>query len=569
MDSGRFILAVVLMIAVMITTSILFPPAPKQAVINADSIAADSLRRINAARDSATPAATATASNPGDPTASPAAGQPAAPLPQTAATSADTVFVESPIYRYGFSQAGGGLVVAQMKLHESHAAARMDDMIDLASGSRTPLIGYKLTIGEQTIDLNRLHFEAIPAQGINVAMDGTQQLRLLHRDSARGFEVGIDYTFSPTTYLVDVVASVRGIGQQPAKLLIDMAPNLAQTEADSADDARHRAYVVKSNDSGIRAVKFAKFEQQTTENGPFTWVASRSKYFVSGIFAGKGGGMPFGGVIAKPIPNQLGAHLSATLLPSEPGKFTYKIYVGPQEPKLLEAVGDGFKDVNPFAWPWLRPVLQPIGHAILSLLYAMHDLLGIGYGWVLICFGILIRVLLWPLNAKAMRSQMKNMELQPRIKEIQARYKKEPEKLQKEMIKLYKEEGFNPMGGCLPTLIPFPILITLYFVFANAIAFRGVEFLWLPDLARADPYYILPVLLGVSMFVLQWFSMKSAAEANPQMKIMMYTMPPFMTFIFLKFASGLNLYYATMNLASIPQQLQIMRERERAKAARR
>jgi YidC/Oxa1 family membrane protein insertase len=104
-------------------------------------------------------------------------------------------------------------------------------------------------------------------------------------------------------------------------------------------------------------------------------------------------------------------------------------------------------------------------------------------------------------------------------------------------------------------------------VFQSTIAFRGVEFLWLPDLSRADPLYILPVLLGVSMFLMQWLSTRSMTEQNPQMKFMMYAMPIFMTVIFLNFASGLNLYYAAMNFASIPQQLQIMRERKRFQGA--
>jgi YidC/Oxa1 family membrane protein insertase len=93
-----------------------------------------------------------------------------------------------------------------------------------------------------------------------------------------------------------------------------------------------------------------------------------------------------------------------------------------------------------------------------------------------------------------------------------------------------------------------------------------VPFLWLPDLSRADPFYILPVLLGVSMFLMQWLSMRSMTDQNPQMKFMMYAMPPVMTIIFLNFASGLNLYYAAMNFASIPQQLQISRERKRFQA---
>jgi YidC/Oxa1 family membrane protein insertase len=198
----------------------------------------------------------------------------------------------------------------------------------------------------------------------------------------------------------------------------------------------------------------------------------------------------------------------------------------------------------------------------------MHRALGLGYGWVLVLFGFMIRVVLWPLNAKAMRSQMKNMEFQPRIKELQARYKTEPEKLQKEMLRLYKEEGFNPMGGCLPMLLPLPVLITLFFVFQSTIEFRGVEFLWLPDLSRADPFYILPVALGLSMFIQQWLNTRTSKDIAPQMKVMTYVMPVFLTVLFLNFASGLNLYYASMNIASVPQQLQIMKERKRVLEAR-
>src|SRR5690606_24401248 len=121
------------------------------------------------------------------------------------------------------------------------------------------------------------------------------------------------------------------------------------------------------------------------------------------------------------------------------------------------------------------------------------------------------------LNAKAMRSQLKTMELQPRLREIQEKYRNNPEQLQKAMLQLYKEEGFNPFGGCLPLLIPWPLLITLFFVFQGTIEFRGVGFLWLPDLSRPDPYFILPLLLGVSMFVLQKIG-QAGLPPNPQMR---------------------------------------------------
>jgi YidC/Oxa1 family membrane protein insertase len=309
---------------------------------------------------------------------------------------------------------------------------------------------------------------------------------------------------------------------------------------------------------------------QRIENGPLRWAAVKNKYFVAAALVHPESQTPFGGLVANPLPAGNAAEMYVTLLPDADGTFGFRFFIGPQEPRRLAEIGQGFEDVNPFGWRAFRIFLQPLGHGITAALYWMHDILGIGYGWVLVLFGILVRIALWPLNAKAMRSQMKNMEIQPKMKEIQAKYKNEPEKLQKEMLRLYKEEGFNPMGGCLPMLIPLPILITLFFVLQSTIAFRGVPFLWLPDLSRADPFYILPVLLGLSMFLMQWLSMRSMPDQNPQMKFMMYAMPPVMTIIFLNFASGLNLYYAAMNFASIPQQLQISRERKRfheAKAA--
>jgi YidC/Oxa1 family membrane protein insertase len=157
--------------------------------------------------------------------------------------------------------------------------------------------------------------------------------------------------------------------------------------------------------------------------------------------------------------------------------------------------------------------------------------------------------------------------IQPELKDIQERYKSEPQKLQQEMLKLYKEHGVNPLGGCLPMLIPMPVLFALFFVFANTIEFRGVSFLWLPDLARADPYYIIPIVMGASMFLLSWIGQRNMPP-NPQTKMMMYIMPGMFTFLFLNFSSGLNLYYAVSNISSLPQQWLISRERARRLAAR-
>ena len=136
---------------------------------------------------------------------------------------------------------------------------------------------------------------------------------------------------------------------------------------------------------------------------------------------------------------------------------------------------------------------------------------------------------------------------------LQERYKNEPQKMQQELFKLYKEHGVNPLGGCLPMLLPMPVLFALFFVFANTIELRGVPFLWLPDLSRADPLYVIPLVMGLSMYALSKIG-QLGIPPNPQMKMMLYIMPVMFTVLFWNFASGLNLYYAVQNVAALPQQ---------------
>jgi YidC/Oxa1 family membrane protein insertase len=208
-------------------------------------------------------------------------------------------------------------------------------------------------------------------------------------------------------------------------------------------------------------------------------------------------------------------------------------------------------------------VVQPFATIVMQVVLWIHDRLKVNYGWVLIIFGITIRLLLWPLNQGAMRNSLKLQRIQPQLQEIQKKYKSNPEKLQAEMGKLYRDHGmspFTPLAGCLPMLIPMPVLFALYFVFQNTIEFRGVSFLWMPDLSQKDPLFILPAVMGISMYVLSWISLRSAPP-NPQAKTMAYVFPVMMVFFFWRLAAGLNLYYAVQNLATLPQQWLIARER--------
>jgi YidC/Oxa1 family membrane protein insertase len=219
--------------------------------------------------------------------------------------------------------------------------------------------------------------------------------------------------------------------------------------------------------------------------------------------------------------------------------------------------------VNPYGG-WFHGMVQPFTTIVMRMLLWMRETTHLSYGWVLVIFGVLVRLLLWPLNQNAMRSSMKMQRIQPELQEVQRKYKENPEKQREMMMKLYSDHGMSPLSpllGCLPMLLPMPILFALYFVFQNTIELRGVPFLWLPDLSLKDPFYITPLFMGLSMFVLSWIGMRGMPP-SPQAKMMAYVMPVMLTVLFWNFASGLNLYYAVQNVAALPQQWLLARERQ-------
>jgi YidC/Oxa1 family membrane protein insertase len=487
----------------------------------------------------------------------------------------DTVVVQSPLYRYGLSTMGAAVVSAELLRYESftrpfQSGESTRPPVQLAPTAPHGLLSHSVRVEGQTIDYRRIPFRADRRADIILEEDSEPaSLRLSGTDPETGQVLELSYRFLPNDYLIEVSAVLRP-GGRSVQFMINVGPTLAVNEANATEDERSLAYVVNSRRDGIRSVPLQSLRARgdrsgnvvgitRVEEGPLDWMALRNKYFIlAAIPESAAGPGAFGGLVARDLPGRWSVDLTATLPAGPDHAAGYKLYVGPQEYDRQVALG--LEDANPRGWRWVRPIVQPLSHAFTWILLSTHRATGVSYGWVLILFGIAVRMALWPLNAKAMRSSMKNMELQPRIKDIQTRHKSNPEVMQKEMLKLYREEGFNPMGGCLPILLPMPVLITLFFVFQSTIEFRGASFWWLPDLSRADPFYILPILLGVTMFIQQWLSLRTSPP-NPQAQMLLWFMPAFMTLLFLNFASGLNLYYAAQNVASFPQQLQLIRER--------
>lgn len=522
-----------------------------------------------AGADSATAAA-----RPGTPR--PGAATPAA-LPAGAMTGTAPerlVTVRSPLYEYRFSTRGAALNAATLLRFESYV--QKDGSVQLVPRSARDVLAHRVAVGRDTVDFRNVTFAASAERLELKAGDGPATLRFVSTNPGPRAEV--TYTFRPDGYLVDVQGRITGV-PAGAQLLTELGSGLAPHDSKDHGSARELAFVGWDRDK-IRRSPITKIKTADTIPGPLVWAGIKDRYFLLAVL--NPGQSRFSRLILEPaadVSYPLNGKLERSPrargrvvqpLPAD-GAFRLQAYLGPQEHDRLAAVGHELEEVNPYGYRWLRPVVRPIAAVVLWALKEMHAL-GLSYGLVLILFGFIVRLATWPLNARAMRAQMKNMAVQPqlqaRIKAAQARYPNDPAAVNQEMMAAYKELGVNPfsmMSGCLPLLIPMPVLITLFFVFQGAIEFRGTSFAWLPDLSLRDPWHILPVFLMASMFGLQYVSTKmSGMEQNEQTRMMMYTMPLVMGFVFFAMPSGLNLYYAATNIASFPQQIMIANERRRA-----
>jgi YidC/Oxa1 family membrane protein insertase len=529
---------------------VIWPPAPAPA----DSLAIDSTRGAAMASDTGRRAAAAatprdTVATPRTMGASTAATSPAPVVRQetttVAATGRQMQFV-SP-----------GAAPTSITLTDYRDLKRRSGLVSLRPNEGA-LLGYRIVNGADTIHLDRIAFTRTESPHSVEFVSATPAIR-------------VRYDADSANYLTHVSLSLAGAAPN-AQLLVDLAPDLTSGEADEKEDVRSLAYGFRPSKNDVVSVHLPKLDSTyRVEQGPIEWVAIRNKYFVVAVLSSdsthefSGFQMKRGAV--RPDGRPTG--IATASLPLAAGSARFQLYTGPQSWKILRAVGRELSNVNPYAgWAWLRPVVEPFSTIVMRMLLGMKALVGLSYGWVLVIFGILIRLLLWPMNQTAMRTSIKMQALQPELTALQKRYAKDPEGQRTAMMKLYAEHGmspFSPLMGCLPMLIPMPILMALYFVFQNTIEFRGVSFFWLPDISMKDPYYITPIVMGVSMLVLSLIGMR-AGPPNPQAKMMGYMMPAMMTIIFLNFASGLNLYYAVQNLVAIPQQWFLTRERAKASA---
>jgi YidC/Oxa1 family membrane protein insertase len=377
-----------------------------------------------------------------------------------------------------------------------------------------------------------------------------------------GVKLEKTFTLSTGSYIVDVAHRVSQNNSGAASLVLytEIVRDASQEQKIGPFDGAFSASTFTGPAAYTEKEKFNKLEFTDIEKNKITiptqvpagdpaWIAMIQHYFASAwipddkmkrdIYAGK-------------IDNNLyriGMQIPlGTLTPGLAVVEKARLFVGPQEESLLETIAPGFALLKDYGY------LTILAKPIFWLLENIHTYVN-NWGWAIILLTVLIKLVFFPLSAASYKSMARMKEVQPRLMVMKEQFKGEPQKLNQAMMEMYRKEKINPLGGCLPVVIQIPVFISLYWVLLSSVEMRNAPWIgWIQDLSVPDPYYILPVIMAVSMFV--------QTKLNPtppdpvQAKIMMY-MPLVFSVMFFFFPAGLVLYWVVNNLLSIAQQWQI------------
>lgn len=240
--------------------------------------------------------------------------------------------------------------------------------------------------------------------------------------------------------------------------------------------------------------------------------------------------------------------------------FTFNGYIGPKDYKILNSINPDL--VHAIEYGWFTFAAAPL----FQLLMFLHGLVG-NWGWAIVMLTIIIRLVLFPLTFRGMISMQKLKEVSPKVKELQAKYKGDPQRMNAAVMELYKKEGANPLGGCLPLLMQIPVFFAIYRVLLNAVELKGAEWtLWITDLAHMDPTFVLPILMGASMYYQQRITPSNFTD--PMQEKIFRFLPIIFTFFFVTFPAGLVLYWLVNNIFSIAQQFVVNKKFNALKKAK-
>jgi len=447
--------------------------------------------------------------------------------------------------------ADGANVVSATLLKELEADKKPIQLMQLSAGHQYFARSGLIAAGNAELPNHTSEFKLQ-----TTGKDGSGRPYLVVISERNGVSLEKTFILNPSSYVIDVMHRVTknnpAIG--PLVLYTELVRDGSKLE-ESQFYSTFTGPAVYTDKEKFNKLEFTDIEKnkinipKLVAAGEPAWVAMVQHYYASAwipsdkvsrdIYAGKIDTNVYRVGIQTPLDN---------IAPGTTTTETARLFVGPQQESALEAIAPGLELLKDYGY------LTILAKPIFWTLERIHEYVN-NWGWSIVILTFLIKLLFYPLSAASYKSMARMKEVQPRVMAMREANKGNPQKMNQEMMALYKKEKINPLGGCLPMLIQIPVFISLYWVLLSSVEIRNAPWiLWIHDLAVPDPYYILPVIMAVSMWV--------QTKLNPtppdpiQAKVMLY-MPIIFSIMFFFFPAGLVLYWVVNNILSIAQQWQI------------
>lgn len=475
-----------------------------------------------------------------------AAGAAAVPGVAGKIEGGDKAIVKTDLYAAEVSSVGGDLIRLELKAHRS-SEDRNKPFVLFDAGERHIYLAQSGLIGDG-LPNHKTNWKL--AAGEHQMKDGENELRLvLEAAGANGAKLTKTYVFHRGSYEIELLQDGAPGGTLAYYQITRDGKPTEGSQGGMMGVTTFTGPAVFTAAEKFQKIDFADIEKgkakfaQKADNG---WLAMVQHYFVTALLLPEKLEREF---FVRKVGDNL--YSAGVIVPvAADGKSTIKIYAGPQEQTKLEKIAPGLELVVDYGW--LTMVAAPL-FWVLDLIYRLIG----NWGWSIIGLTVLIKGAFFPLSAASYKSMAKMKILTPKLMKLKETYGDDKQRLNQEMMELYKKEKVNPLGGCLPIMVQIPVFIALYWVLLGTVEMRNAPWLgWITDLSVKDPYYVLPLIMGATMFI--------QTKLNPtppdpiQAKVMLF-MPILFTGMFLFFPAGLVLYWTVNNALSIAQQWQINR----------
>ena len=481
------------------------------------------------------------------------------PVPGQQQASAKTITVTTDVLTLSIDTVGGDVVHANLNEYSAELDSS-DSFVLLKDAQGHQFIAQSGLVGPQGIDLsstNRPHYN-VSADSFTMA-DGQDELRVPMTFTANGIEYTKTYIFKRGSYALNVEYDV--VNNSGNNATFGMYAHLRQNLMDDGGSITMPTYRGGAYSTEDTRYKKYSFDDMQDRNLSLNladgqgWAAMIQHYFAAAWIPRN---EPGTNLYTRVIGNlgDIGVRMpNKTIATGDQAKFEATLWVGPKLQDEMAEVAPNLDLVVDYGWLWF--IAKPL-HMLLSFIQSFVG----NWGVAIICLTFIVRGAMYQLTKAQYTSMAKMRMLQPKLQAMRERIGDDRQRMSQEMMELYKKEKVNPLGGCLPLIIQMPIFIALYWALMESVELRHSPFFgWIHDLSAQDPYYILPLLMGASMFLIQ--KMSPTTVTDPMQQKIMTFMPVMFTFFFLFFPSGLVLYWLVSNIVTLIQQTLIYKGLEK------